>query len=112
INTAKRIFLELEAQSLVQSKPQSGYFVSSLSYLNLPLPEASQPLSVSKNIEPNDLISDVYSTMGRNDLTLFSIGVPSGNLLPLAKLKKEIVLATRELKEGGTEYEPLQGNVK
>lgn len=111
-NTVKRIFLELEGQSLVQSKPQSGYFVSPLSYLKLPLPEASQPLAISIPIEPNDLINDVYSSMGRSDLTLFSIGVPSGNLLPLAKLKKEIILATRELKEGGTEYEPLQGNVK
>src|SRR5690606_10965105 len=112
INTAKRVFIELEALSLVQSKPQSGYFVSPLNYLKLPLPEASKPLPVANNTEPKELISGVYSTMGRSDLTLFSIGVPSGNLLPLAKLKKEIVLATRELKEGGTEYEPLQGNVK
>src|SRR5690606_32342871 len=73
---------------------------------------ASQPLPIANSIEPDELINGVYSTMGRTDLTLFSIGVPSGNLLPLAKLKKEIVLATRELKDGGTEYEPLQGNVK
>ncbi|MBE8721131.1 aminotransferase-like domain-containing protein [Sphingobacterium pedocola] len=112
VNTAKRIFLELEAQSLAQSKPQSGYFVSPLSYLKLPLPEVSKPLPIANNKEPNDLINGVYSTMGRHDLTLFSIGVPSGNILPLAKLKKEIVLATRSLKEGGTEYEPLQGNLK
>lgn len=57
-------------------------------------------------------MNEVYSTMGRNDLTLLSIGVPSGNLLPLAKLKKEIIQATRGLSEGGTEYEPLQGNTK
>jgi len=112
INTAKRVFLELEAQSLVQSRPQSGYFVSSLRYLKLPLPETSQPLPVANSVEPDELINGVYATMGRKDVTLFSIGVPSGNLLPLAKLKKEIVLATRELEEGGTEYEPLQGNVK
>lgn len=112
INTVKRVFLELEAQSLVVSKPQSGYFVSSLKYLKLPLPETSQPLPIVNSVEPDELINDIYSTMGRSDLTLFSIGVPSGNLLPLAKLKKEIVLATRELKQGGTEYEPLQGNSK
>lgn len=112
VNTAKRVFLELESQSLVQSKPQSGYFVSKLNYLKLPLPEASQPIQVANSREPDELINGVYSTMGRRDLTLFSIGVPSGNLLPIARLKKEIVVATRELKEGGTEYEPLQGNVK
>lgn len=112
INTAKRVFLELEAQSLVQSRPQSGYFVSPLPYLKLPLPQASQPLPTANITEPNELIDSVYSNMGNKELTLLSIGVPSGNLLPLAKLKKEVVLATRALKEGGTEYEPLQGNVK
>lgn len=112
INTARRIFLELEAQSLVQPRPQSGYFVSALNYLKLPLPEVSQPLPAARNKEPEELISSVYSNMGRSDLTMFSFGVPSGNLLPLAKLKKEIVQATRELPEGGTEYELLQGNIK
>lgn len=112
VNTAKRVFLELEGQSLIQSRPQSGYFVSPLNYLKLPLPESSQPIPVANNNEPDELMNRVYATMGRRDLIPFSIGVPSGNLLPLAKLKKEIVLATRELKEGGTEYEPLQGNIK
>jgi len=112
MNTAKRIFLELEAQSLVESKPQSGYFVSKLLQQKLSLPDISRPSLIANDKEPNELITKVYANMGRDDLTLFSIGVPSGNLLPLAKLKKEILHATRELKEGGTEYEPLQGNVK
>lgn len=112
VNTAKRVFLELEARSLVQAKPQSGYYVSPLNYLKLPLPEVSQPSPIANTREPEALMKGVYSTMGRSDLTLFSIGVPSGNLLPSAKLKKEIVLATRELREGGAEYEPLPGSVK
>jgi DNA-binding transcriptional MocR family regulator len=112
MNTAKRVFLELEAQSLIDSKPQSGYFVSRLSYPKLPLPEISRPLSVANNNEPTELISKVYASMGNDDLTLFSIGIPSGDLLPLAKLKKEIVGATRSLREGGTEYESLQGNIR
>lgn len=112
MNTAKRVFLELEAQSLVDSKPQSGYFVSRLSHPKLPLPEISRPLSVANNNEPTELISKVYASMGNDDLTLFSIGIPSGDLLPLAKLKKEIVGATRSLREGGTEYESLQGNIR
>ncbi len=112
VNTAKRIFLELEAQSLIESKPKSGYFVSMPGYMKLPLPEASRPLAIAKSAEPDQLINSVYSNIAHKELTLFSIGVPSGDLLPLAKLKKEIVAATRELKDGGTEYEPLQGNEK
>ena len=112
MNTAKRVFLELEAQSLIEVKPQSGFFVNKLTYLKLPLPEVSSPSLIANNTEPNELITKVYSNIGRDDLTLFSIGIPSGNLLPLAKLKKEVLYATRALKEGGTEYEPLQGNIK
>lgn len=112
MNTAKRVFLELEYQSLVDSKPQSGYFVSRLPYMKSPLPEVSRPSLIANEHEPDELINKVYANMGRKDLTLFSIGVPSGDLLPLAKLKKEIVLASRELKEGGSEYESIQGNIK
>lgn len=112
MNTAKRVYLELEAQSLVESKPQSGFFVSRLTYQKLPLPEVSRPLFMAHDKEPDELVTKVYSNLGNENMTLFSFGIPSGNLLPLAKLKKEIVLATRELRDGGTEYEPLLGNSK
>ena len=112
VNTVKRVFLELEAQSLIQSKPQSGYFVNPAPYLKIPLTEVSKTSLGIGNVEPKELISRVYANMGKSDLTLFSIGIPSGNLLPLAKLKKELILATSALKEGGTEYEPIEGNSK
>ncbi|MBL1221105.1 PLP-dependent aminotransferase family protein [Chryseobacterium sp. L7] len=112
MNTAKRVFLELESQSLIESKPQSGYFVSRLMSVKLPLPEISRPSLIANNDEPDELISRVYENMGKKGLTFFSIGIPSGDLLPQAKLKKEIINATRELKDGGTEYEELQGNLK
>jgi len=112
MNTAKRVFLELEAQSLVDVKPQSGYFVSAGSYRNLPLPAVSQPSQVASHREPDELINKVYANMGSDDFTLFSIGVPAADLLPLAKLRKEIITATRDLKGGGMVYEPLQGNLK
>ncbi|EJL75925.1 aminotransferase-like domain-containing protein [Chryseobacterium populi] len=112
MNTAKRVFLELESQSLIESKPQSGYFVSPFFSIKLPLPDVSRPSLIANNDEPDELISKVYENMGKKGLTIFSISIPSGDLLPQAKLKKEIVNATRELKEGGTEYEELQGNLK
>ncbi|SFN35411.1 transcriptional regulator, GntR family [Chryseobacterium oleae] len=112
MNTAKRVFLELESQSLIESKPQSGYFVSRLMSVKLPLSEVSRPSLMANNNEPDELISKVYENMGKKGITFFSIGIPSGDLLPQAKLKKEIINATRELKDGGTEYEELQGNLK
>ncbi|PSL23019.1 aminotransferase-like domain-containing protein [Chitinophaga ginsengisoli] len=110
MNTAKRVFLELASQSLIESKPQSGYYVSQLPYQRLPIPAISNPSPVSSNSEPDELIRRVYSTRGKKGLTFFSIGVPSKELLPLAKLNKEILHAIRQLPASGTEYEQLQGN--
>ncbi len=112
MNTAKKVFLELEGQSLIESKPQSGYFVSRLPYQKLPLPEVSKPSQVGTSKEPEELIRKVYANMGKSELTLFSVGVPSDKLLPLAKLNKEMMHATRELRDSGTGYEQLQGNEK
>ena len=112
MNTAKRVYLELEGQSLIESKPQSGYFVSRARQKRLPLPETSRPSPVSPNKEPDDLIRKVYYTMGKKDLTLFSIGVPSDELLPLPGLNKEMMRAARQLPGSGTRYEELQGNEK
>lgn len=112
MNTAKRVFLELESQSLIDSKPQSGYFVSQAPSHLLPLPNLSRPSSVANETISDALIDKVYAEMGRGDLTLFSIGVPSAELLPLTKLQKEIIRATKELKGAGTAYERLQGNAK
>ncbi len=112
MNTAKRVYWELEAQSLIESKPQSGFFVTSMHDANLPLPQSSSPSLIANDTEPSELITKVFANMGRTDLTLFSIGIPSGNLLPISQLKKEVIAATRELIGGGTAYEPLQGNVK
>lgn len=111
MNTAKRVFLELEARSLIDARPQSGYFVSQLPSRKLLLPEVSRPALIANTNEPNELISKVYANIGNEELTLFSIGIPSGELLPLAKLKKEILRATQQLKDGGATYDPLQGNV-
>jgi DNA-binding transcriptional MocR family regulator len=112
MNTAKRVMLELSALSLVDSKPMSGYFVNRLPEQRLPLPESSKPSPLAGAKEPDELISKVYANMGNEKLTLFSIGIPSGSLLPLAKLKKEVLLATRVLSAGGAGYESLQGNIK
>ena len=53
MNTAKRIFLELEAQSLIESKPQSGYFVSRLTNRRPALPEVSKPSLAGNSKEPD-----------------------------------------------------------
>ncbi len=111
MNTAKRVFLELEALSLIVSKPQAGYFVSAQAFRKLPLPAVSKPDAVANLLASDALWSKVYTCMGREDLTLLSIAAPSPALLPMAQLRKEFLKASRSLHDGGIKYESAQGNL-
>lgn len=110
MNTAKRIYLELESKALVTSRPQSGYFVTENAYRQLPLPAASNPSEKDSRSIPDQLISKIYGGPMRKGITLLSIGVPAPDLLPVAKLNKCLLKASRELKDSSIGYEPLAGS--
>lgn len=111
MTTAVQAYLELEAKGLIISRPQSGYYVSyQPAYLSVP--SVSKPSGGTEPIGVETLISKVYSTLSNKDITRFSLGVPENELLPIAKLNKELVNATRNLQGSGTEYEEIQGNRK
>ncbi|WP_159801870.1 PLP-dependent aminotransferase family protein [Flavobacterium sp. MK4S-17] len=111
MTTAVQAYLELEAKGLIISRPQSGYYVSyQPAYLSVP--SVSKPSGGTAPIGVETLISKVYSTLSNKDVTRFSLGVPENELLPIAKLNKELVNAMRNLQGSGTEYEEIQGNRK
>ncbi|MEP7095276.1 MAG: PLP-dependent aminotransferase family protein, partial [Flavobacterium sp.] len=58
-----------------------------------------------------DLIDLVYGDMRAKDVTMLSLGFPSNELLPIAKLNKGMIQAMRSLPNSGTSYEDIQGNL-
>lgn len=111
MTTAVQAYFELEAKGLIISRPQSGYYVSyQPAYLSVP--SVSKPSGGTEPIGVETLISKVYSTLSNKEVTRFSLGVPENELLPIAKLNKELVNAMRNLQGSGTEYEEIQGNRK
>jgi DNA-binding transcriptional MocR family regulator len=111
MNTVKLAFLELESKSLIESRPKSGYYVSNTSKRKLSIPSISKPQLSDKEIQPEDLITKVFSTLTNKNIAQFSLGVPDASLLPIVKLNKAIVKATQTLPDGGTSYQPAQGNL-
>ncbi|OUL63240.1 PLP-dependent aminotransferase family protein [Flavobacterium sp. AJR] len=111
INTVKQAFLELESKSLIESRPKSGFYVSNTSNRRFSIPSMNK-LKVSETQKsPDDLITKVFNTFGDKSITQFSLGVPHKSLLPIAKLNKGIIKATRNLEESGTDYNLVQGNL-
>ncbi|WP_437918916.1 PLP-dependent aminotransferase family protein [Sphingobacterium sp. LRF_L2] len=111
INTVKQAFLSLESKSLIESRPRSGYYVSKTSLRRFGLPSVSALNPATEDQPSLDLVDKVFNTLKRSDITQFSLGVPGESMLPIAKLNKTLVNTVRRLHDGGTGYEPVQGNL-
>lgn len=111
MSTVSKAYYEVESRSLIESRPQSGYYVSNISARIITEPSASSPILKCENIDREDLIDQVYGNMMDKNITMLSLGFPSNELLPIAKLNKGMVQAMRQLPNSGTSYEEVQGNL-
>ncbi len=112
MSTATQAYLELEKKGLIESRPQSGYYVC-YSYRSFPaIPATSNPVSKPAAEETRELISKVYNELGNKQTLLFSLGVPAPQLLPIPRLNKSLTKALRTLPDSGTGYGQVEGNAK
>ncbi|AOM78632.1 PLP-dependent aminotransferase family protein [Pedobacter steynii] len=110
MSTVTQAYYELESRSLIETRPRSGYYVCLPPVKRLAVPQTSNPSATDGLLPPDDLVSQVY--MDREDPanTLFSLGMPHDDFLPIARLNKGLIQAMRNLPASGTGYEPTQGN--
>ncbi|SHF34329.1 aminotransferase-like domain-containing protein [Pedobacter caeni] len=110
MSTVTQAYYELESRSLIETRPRSGYFVSLPPVKRLAIPETSNPSVLNSPLSPDDLVNQVYLDREDPNNTLFSLGMPHDDFLPIAKLNKGMVQAMRNLPASGTGYELTQGN--
>ena len=111
MSSALQAYYVLEGKGLIESRPQSGYYVCYSRKKFPSVPETTQPVNTTEAPDTETIINKVYSEIGTKHNINFSIGVPSSALLPVAKLNKALTHAIRTL-DGGTDYGLIQGNEK
>src|SRR5205085_9787248 len=104
LTTAQQSYFELESRGLIESRPQSGYYVSYAHKHFKNVPQTSQPIVAKTEDNTEEIIFTVLQNISKAKIEL-STGVPSIELLPVAKLNKAIVNATRALPDGGLNYD-------
>ena len=109
LSTAIKAYYTLESKSLIESRPNSGYFVSHTIKRFPGIPQSSNPAQSEKPKNIDELTAIVYRKHHK-DHTDFSLAIPTHELLPIAKLNKELILASRSLTDAGTAYELVEGN--
>lgn len=111
LSTAFQSYYHLESKGLIEARPQSGYYVKFSREHILDLPKAGAPPDDAVPVSVDEMISSVYHDLNSEKLIHFSLGVPSIELLPSAKLTKSVMQAIRDSKTNCMQYEHIQGNV-
>lgn len=109
-NTALNAYYHLEGKMLIESRPQSGYYVR-YSRARIPsIPQRTNPSATASYGDSELLVSRVYDNLGEDGPLPLSLGTPANELLPIAKLNKGLVQAARDLKGSGVAYDKAEGN--
>lgn len=106
--TIVKAYFELEKKQLIESRPQSGYYVSFADRYNR---HPSPGLSAPANAEGS--VAEIFYTVFNNraaEINLSSSQI-APDLLPIARLNKEMIAAIRKLQNGGVAYSST-GNAK
>jgi len=110
VSTILQAYYHLEAKGLIESRPQSGYYVRFNPSRFPQKIEKSNPLQTARTKNVEAIIGEVYDDFAMQGVTRFSLSIPAPEILPLAKLNKAMMQALRDLPANGTSYEQVQGN--
>lgn len=109
-NTALHAYHHLETKLLVETRPQSGYYVRNSRMRTPSIPKITNPATIANYSDGQLMASKVYGNLGESSNLALALGTPANELLPIAKLNKGLVQATRELKGSGVSSDKVEGN--
>ena len=111
LSTAFQAYYSLEGKGLIEARPQSGYYVKFARNHIHALPKVCDPPDDAIPVSVDEMINDVYMDFNKDKIVNFSMGAPSIDLLPAAKLNKAVMHALRASKSSCLHYEHVQGNI-
>lgn len=91
ITTVIRAYLLLESRGVLESRPQSGYFVSMrMAEGNRPADELrpTQPIAVSSAVDVSRLVLSTLRSIGADDAVALGSPYPDPTLFPFEKLNR------------------------
>jgi DNA-binding GntR family transcriptional regulator len=90
MSTAQFAYYELESKSLVSSRPQSGYYVTSSGRMKLALPEISRPQNKVPGKAGVEIFESMLERLTEKNFTPFSLVFPRVHCCPLQNLKRAL----------------------
>jgi DNA-binding transcriptional MocR family regulator len=110
IATVVQAYNILEAKGIVIPKPKSGYFVNSSQHNRL---KPLVPLMISQvpaTIEVNTMVTEMLKNIRKYAKIDFATMSPPPELMPITKINKAMINASKETSNGNYEYPYLEGH--
>lgn len=95
--TAMRAYETLEAEGLVETRPRSGYYVSSRWQRPTPAPRSSTPSKKSTRVDVEELVFEILESTRQHKVVPFGSAFPSPLLFPWAKLARHLGSSARHM---------------
>lgn len=96
ITTILQAYQLLEEQGLIESHPQSGYYVSINENIKLPEPEISSPSKDPSQVSLHDLIMMILRDTQNPNLAQLGAALPNLDLMPIEQLNKIFLELSRQ----------------
>lgn len=88
ITTVLQAYAHLEDEGLIQSRPQSGYYVTPRATMDIPAPRRSRSHRAPRKVRVGEATQIICSLANRSDIVPLGVANPSPDLLPLRTLTR------------------------
>jgi DNA-binding transcriptional MocR family regulator len=110
ITTVLQAYMLLENQGLIETRPQSGYYVRAKLPQQLPEPEMSAPIQDPTLVSVRELVMMVLRDSTNPDLIQLGAAIPNTELVIPTKLNRIMSALSRQVKNQFDYYEFPPGN--
>ncbi len=104
ISTILQAYMALESEKLIEARPQSGFYVSSVSLLRFPEPLEFCPSDSPRTVEVADNVMELFKAAGRSDIVSLGVNCTMPELISNHKLGKIMSRVSRDHSEFLSRY--------
>jgi len=95
--TVMRAYLELERYGLIESRPRSGYFVTSAGLQRAPEPRHVRSRGRTTRVDVSELVFQILDAIGDRNVVPLGSAFPSPLLFPWSRLARYLGMSARRM---------------
>jgi len=104
ITTVLQAYAHLEDAGLIESRPQSGYFVTARAGVAVPAPRRSRSQRTPRQVKVDDAVQAIFAVANQPDVVPLGVANPAPELLPGRALTRLVREVTRRAPEQAMSY--------